>query len=122
MEIDLGRRYAEALGRKDEHALKDLLRPDIDFRAMTPGRFWEASSADVVVDDILLGQWFEPSDEIVEILGIEGGRVGTRDRVGYRFSVRNADGSYVVEQQAYLHAEDGQIAWMRVMCSGFQRT
>jgi hypothetical protein len=40
--------------------------------------------------------------------------------VGYRFRVRNPDGTFVVEQQAYLAALDGQIAWMRVLCSGFR--
>jgi hypothetical protein len=40
--------------------------------------------------------------------------------VGYRFSVTNPDGRFLVEQQAYLAARDGQIEWMRVVCSGFR--
>ena len=116
----LGRDFAEALGRKDAVRLKALLRSDVDFRAMTPGRFWEADSADTVVDDILLGTWFEPSDEITEIVGVETATVGQRQRVGYRFSVRNPDGRYLVEQQAYLQPDGERIGWLRVMCAGFQ--
>jgi len=40
--------------------------------------------------------------------------------VGYRFSVNNPDGHFLVEQQAYLADRDGQIGWMRVVCSGFR--
>ena len=47
--------------------------------------------------------------------------VGDRERVGYRFSGRNPDGRFVVEQQAYLSERDGRIGWMRALCSGFRR-
>ena len=100
--------------------LKALLRPDVEFRAMTPGRFWEADSADAVVDDILLGQWFEPSDEITEIFEVETATVGSRQRVGYRFGVTNSEGDFVVEQQAYFEPDGDQIGWLRIMCAGFQ--
>jgi len=62
---------------------------------MTPGRFWEASDAATVVDGVLLGQWFEPSDEIKELLGVETASVGQRHRVGYRLRVENLDGQHV---------------------------
>jgi hypothetical protein len=38
----------------------------------------------------------------------------------YRFSVRNPDGRFLVEQQAYLPERDGRIGWMRVLCSGYR--
>ena len=44
----------------------------------------------------------------------------TASAIGYRFSVRNPDGRFLVEQQAYLAARDGRIGWMRVLCSGFR--
>ena len=46
--------------------------------------------------------------------------VADRERVGYRFSVTNPDGDFLVEQQAYLEERDGRICWMRVVCSGFR--
>ncbi len=43
-----------------------------------------------------------------------------RQTVSYRFRGHNDDGPFLVEQQAYLTEEDGRIAWMRVLCSGFR--
>lgn len=60
------------------------------------------------------------SDEIEALEWLETGTFADRERVGYRFRVRNPDGRFLVEQQAYLYARDGRIAWMRVMCSGFR--
>ena len=122
MADDLGKNLAEALGHKDVARLKALLRPDVDFRAMTPGCFWESDSADAVVDDILLGQWFEPCDEITQLIAIETATFGSRQRVGYRFGVTNGEGDFVVEQQAYFEPDGDQIGWLRVMCAGFQAT
>jgi len=116
----LGRAFAEALGAKDAAGLKALLHPDVNFKAMTPGRFWEAGSADEVVDEVMLGTWFEPSDEIVEIVSIETDDVANAERVGYRFLVTNLTGRFVVEQQAYLESKDGRIDWLRIMCAGYR--
>ena len=51
---------------------------------------------------------------------VEDDAFADRDRLGYRCSVTNPDGRFVFEQQAYLSARDGQIGWMRVVCSGFR--
>ena len=69
---------------------------------------------------VLLEKWFEDTDEIEALEDIESDTVSDRQRVGYRFSVSNPDGRFVVEQQAYLSGRDGQIEWMRVLCSGFR--
>lgn len=118
MGTDLGESFARALAAKDAPALLELLSPEVDFRAMTPGRFWEASTAAEVVNDVLLGHWFEASDRIDGIDAIETDDVGDRSRVGYRFRVTNADGAFLVEQQAYFDVEHDRIGWLRVMCSG----
>jgi hypothetical protein len=68
----------------------------------------------------VLRQWFEDSDEVEALERLETDAVGDRERVGYRFTVRNPDGRFVVEQQAYLSERDGRIVWMRVLCSGFR--
>jgi len=101
----LGARFVEALAAKDHARLSSLLHPEVDFRGMTPGRFWEASTATQVVD---------------EVLRVDTGRVGDRERVGHRLAVSNPDGRFLVEQQAYYETSDGQITWMRAMCSGFR--
>jgi ketosteroid isomerase-like protein len=113
-----GRRFAEALGAKDFDAIAELLDPAVDFRGLTPRRTWEAGGPREV--DAILRQWFEPSDEIEEILEIEEGGVSDRGRVAYRFRGRNEDGPFVVEQQTYFTEQDGRIDWMRVLCSGFR--
>jgi hypothetical protein len=38
------------------------------------------------------------------------------------FAVATPGGRFMMEQQAYYAEQDGQIAWMRVMCSGFRST
>ncbi len=60
-------------------------RPEVSFRALTPGRCWESDDADAVVDDVILGTWFSPERSITRILKIDCSTVGTVDRVGYRF-------------------------------------
>ena len=55
---------AQAVAEKDARALEALLRPDIDFRAMTLRRFWEATSAAVVVHNIIFGKGFRVTDHI----------------------------------------------------------
>lgn len=120
MDDKLGRAFVEALGRKDGPQLKAILRYAVDFRALTPDRFWESSSSEVVVDDILLGEWFGPADAIGDVNVIDTAEIGLRQRVGYRLGVTNIDGRYLVEQQAYWQAMEDRIGWLRIMCSGFQ--
>jgi hypothetical protein len=120
MNMGIGERFARAVAAKDAPALLGLLAPEVDFRAMTPSRFWESNSAVEVVDDVVLGKWFEPTDLIESIEGIQQDVVIDRERVGYRFRVTNADGAFIVEQQAYLGVQDDRIAWLRIMCSGYR--
>jgi SnoaL-like domain len=115
-----GERFARAIAAKDASALLDVLAPDVDFRAMTPGRFWEAGSPQEIVDDVILGRWFEPSDHIDALESVESDTVADRERVIYRFHVTNADGSFLVEQSAYFEVVDDRISWLRVMCAGYR--
>jgi hypothetical protein len=115
----LGREFAMALAEKDFHRIAALLHPQIDFKGLTPNRRWEASDPDSVVTGVLR-QWFEEDDEIEGLLSLETDAFADRERVGYRFGVRNPEGRFVVEQQVYLSERDGRIAWMRSVCSGFR--
>ncbi len=103
---------------KDRARLREVLHPDVDFRGLTPSRNWEATGADAVIDEILAA-WFEDSDQI-ETVKVEGDAFADRERVGYRLRVRNPDGLFTVEQQAYIAERDGKIGWMRVVCSGLR--
>jgi hypothetical protein len=115
----LGSDFAVALAAKDFGRLTGLLHPEIDFRGLTPSRFWEAGDPETVVAGVLR-RWFEDADEIEALERLESETVADRERVGYRFSVRNPEGRFLVEQQAYLSERDGRIGWMRVLCSGFR--
>jgi hypothetical protein len=115
----LGASYAAALAAKEFDRLRDLLHPEIDFRGLTPRRNWAASDPDAVVGDVLR-RWFDDSDEIEELEQVETDSFADRERVGYRFRVRNPEGLFRVEQQAYIGERDGRIGWMRTVCSGYR--
>jgi hypothetical protein len=115
----LGAEFARALAAKDSSRMLELMHPQIDFRGMTPRRNWEANDREAVIS-VLLGEWFEEADEIEALEQLESDSFADRQRVGYRFSVSNPDGRFLVEQQAYLSATDGRIEWMRVLCSGYR--
>ena len=139
----------EAIIARDVARAVALLHPEIDFRAMTPNRIWEADGPAGVED--VLRQWFEDPDE--ELHGIaatptewtappasrtfcgSGSRTPTEElygivatptewiegtaRVGWLVRISDADGPHVFEQQAYVRERDSQIGWMRVICSGW---
>jgi hypothetical protein len=115
----LGAAFATALAVKDFDAIRAMLDPEIDFRGLTPSRSWEASDPDAVIGSVLR-QWFEDSDEIEELLKLEIDAFADRERVGYRFRVRNPEGLFEVEQQVYIGEVDGRIGWMRSVCSGYR--
>jgi hypothetical protein len=115
----VGESFARALAAKDSAGLKALLRPDIDFRAMTPTRFWESNDVDGIVDDTILGTWFTPPRRIAELVAVETGSIGNLESVAYRFLVSRPDGQFTIEQQAYYETDGSTISWMRLMCSGF---
>jgi hypothetical protein len=117
-----GERLAEAIVARDAATLHELLAPEVDFRAMTPRRFWEATSPDEIVDKVILGAWFTPADGVETLELVETGAVADRQKVTYRFGGTNGDGPYVVEQQAYYELDGDRITWLRVMCSGYLPT
>ncbi len=114
----LGRAFAEALSRKQFDSAMALLDPEIEFRALTPRRSWEASDPSAVAD--VLRQWFRDTVEIEDVVAIDTDSVADRERVAYRFEGRNEDGPFVIEQQVYYSERDGRIHWMRVLCSGYR--
>jgi hypothetical protein len=121
MTSGLGERLARTMASQDADALRDLLTPNVSFRALTPGAAWESDDARVVVDEVMLGRWFSPERSVTEVLAVDCANVGPVDRVGYRFAVRFPDGDFIIEQQAYFKSEDDKIAWLQILCSGFVR-
>jgi hypothetical protein len=116
----VGRRFAQAVADKDAAGLKALMQSSVDFGAMTPRQFWEATDIDTMVGETILGTWFAPERRITEVLGVETDRVGSVNRVGYRFTVQRPDGEFVIEQQAYFETDGDKISWLRILCSGLR--
>ena len=116
---NLADRFTAALAARDAAALRSLFGSEVDFRGLTPGRCWEADTPDALVNDVILGAWFEPGDVIQQIESVQSGQVGTRTRIGYRLRVENAGGTFTVEQHAFCDLANGKITWLRVLCSGF---
>ena len=95
----LGTDFARAFTSKDADRIRELVHPEIDFRALTPNQSWQASDPEALVS-ILLGDWLEDEEEVEALESVETDQVVDRERVGYRFSVRCPDGRFLVEQQA----------------------
>ena len=114
----LGEDFARAVAAKDHDRVRQLLHPELDFRAMTPKRIWEAESPEDVVSALCF--WFGDDDEIQGLDAVETDAFADRERVGYRLRINNPDGEHLVEQQAYLSEQDGRIQWLRIMCSGYR--
>jgi hypothetical protein len=115
----IGADFARAFAAKDARRIRELVHPEIDFQGLTPSRSWEAADPDALVS-LLFDEWLPDKDEVESLERIESDTVADRERVGYRLRVTNPDGRHVVEQQAYVGTRDGQIDWMRVVCSGFR--
>jgi hypothetical protein len=120
MSDSVGRKFAEAIARKDADALTALLTPELDFRALTPRKFWEATAPAGVVE-IVFDNWFEDQDHIDALVEVtDGADVEDTHQVGYRFAITTPDGPHTVEQQAYYRVDGDQIDYLRVVCSGFR--
>ena len=118
MDESLGAKFARSVALKDHTRVRELIHPEIDFWAMTPGDFWDAGGPDEIVG--VLEEWFGEDDVIEQIELLDCDRFADIERVGYRLRVSRPDGYYLIEQQAYLSEHDGKIGWLRIMCSGFR--
>src|SRR5262245_65430445 len=73
----LGADFARAFCDRDPARARELLHPDIDFRGLTPNRFWDASCPDHVVE-VLFHSWLEEEERRERIAGCERDTVAGR--------------------------------------------
>ena len=116
----LGESFARAIAAKDREGLLAILHDEVNFRGLTPSRNWAADDSRTVVDDIVLGAWFEPSDVIEQLEEVTTGQVSDRSRVAYRLRIHSGGETFLCEQQAYFAVDGDRIGWLRVLCSGFR--
>lgn len=115
----LGTELAHAIAAQDARVLRGLLSTPVTFRAVTPRRFWDAETA-VGVVDVILGVWFGPDKHVTDITSLATDSVGDVQNVSYRLWVDLDSGPSVVEQVIYYTEAGGQIADLRLVCSGFR--
>jgi hypothetical protein len=116
----IGYQFAQAVAGKDSSTLLELLDPDVNFEGLTPGGSCGATSAQTLVEGILLGGWFGDGIRIDALEDVQTGAVVDRGRVSYRLRLTKPDGTFLVEQQAYFAIENDRINWLRILCSGFR--
>src|SRR6516162_274911 len=87
-----GHTFVTALASKDADALLALFADEVDFRALTPGKFWEPQTPAELVHEVILGTWFEPTDVVQAVEAVDTGLVADRGRLSYRLRVANGDG------------------------------
>ena len=113
----LGEAWIQAVTRGTLDALGTMCLPDVHSRLLTPSRFVTYDSAVDLMAKFT--QWFgECSNFTVEHSRIE--LVGERLGISYRFLLREQGRWFVVEQQLYCTLQEGRIARLDLMCSGFQ--
>jgi hypothetical protein len=113
----LGAKLAHSIARRDFAELTELLHPAIQFCALTPRRVWEPANRDEVL--AVLRTWFGGAD-IQEVIFVDTDELGGRFHVAYRYHGERPDGPFLIEQQAYYEETDGQISWIRLLCSGYR--
>ena len=117
-ESGLANALTDAIVARDVSRAVALLHPEIDFRAMTPNKFWEASGPAEV--DAILRDWLEdPDEELQSIEATQPVALLNTVRTGWLVHISDSRGPHLFEQQAYVRERDGQIDWMRVICSGW---
>jgi hypothetical protein len=118
VESGIASAFVDAITTRDVSGAVALLHPEIDFRAMTPNRIWEAEGSAGVGE--ILREWFEdPDEEVHGISATEPVSLESTVRVGWLVHISDADGPHIFEQQAYVRERDARIDWMRVICSGW---
>jgi hypothetical protein len=110
--------WVDAIVERDFSGAVALLHPEIDFRAMTPNRVWDAKDPAGV--EAVLRTWLaDPDEDVQGIQATEPTSIENTVRVGWLVRVSDGGGPHVFEQQAYIRERDAKIGWMRVMCSGW---
>jgi hypothetical protein len=117
--IGIGARFVRAIASRDAPGLVAILAPDVDFRGLTPSEAWRASTPDEVAE-IVFGSWFEPGDEIREVIELNDEPFADRYRIRYRLLVETDGEQFIVEQQGYFDAADDRITRISLACSGFR--
>jgi TusA-related sulfurtransferase len=118
LEAATARRFIGAVMSNDRRAAVATLAPAVRFRHLIPRGPREIWGADEALD-VFLG-WFGDARELeVQSLLVEP--IADRTSMHYRVRLRATGGWEVIEQQQFLDMdEEGRIAAIDLLCSGFR--
>ena len=112
-ETEVGRRFLDALARRDFAAVAACFAPDAQLRAVVPPGVREDEGAAAIA--ARLERWTGDTGQVVDA-SVEM----VQDILRLRYVIRedSEQGPTVFEQTAYAEVADGSITRLRVACSG----
>jgi len=114
--------FLEGLASQDFARLGGALAAGARLRALLPGGLRELAGAEVIAGQF--ADWFGGTEDF-ELVEATVGEVGGRLHLQWRLRLRAerlGAGWFTVEQHAYAGAaEDGRIARLDVLCTGYRR-
>jgi len=115
--LGVGRAFLSALARRDFAGLEACFETAALFRALVPSGVREGTGPQEAV--AWLRHWFGTAD-LFEMQQTKLDLVADRLCINYRIRVRKEGIVYLIEQQAYCVADNGQLGAMNLVCSGFR--
>ncbi len=109
------RAFLETFAERDFAGVEACFHPQARFRALIPPGLEEASDAPGAARH--LKDWFGGADHF-EMTDAAVAAVFDRWRLAYRLRVRDEEGWWLFEQQAYCDVEGGRIVSMDLLCTG----
>jgi hypothetical protein len=112
--------FLEGLAAQDFAQLGGALAADACLRALLPSGLWEWAGADVIAHRF--ERWFGGTEDF-ELVEAAVGEVGGRLHLSWRLRLRAGRlgaGWFTVEQQVYADADDGHIARLDLLCTGYR--
>ena len=119
-ERGVAERFVERLVAQDREGLLELMAPTVRMRGMAPGRTWDAADATTLVDEVLLGDFFGESTEVVGVLARRFGGVQDINSATYQLRMRQGNQELECEQHTFFDIEAGRIHALHLLCSGFR--
>lgn len=115
--------FISSLDARDFQGMADYFSPDAKGRFLTPGGYHEGTGGTEIGEQY--NRWFggasslEIAESEIRTLGSEMDSPGTTLHLFYEFRLVYEDQAYHGEQHVYVVFEDGLIASIDLLCSGF---
>jgi hypothetical protein len=120
----VGNEFLTALAERDFARLRRTLADRVRMRALIPTGPIELDGADAAA--ARFETWFGSPAAVLEVLNAASEPVGEVLHLTYRLQfddhpMRPGDGPRVIEQHLFSSVEEGRIALIDLVCSGFRR-